>query len=160
LALVHFVVQTDPDTPEPDQGRLQGQLAAAILNWDDWLLDVAGEEFAGYLTGVPEGYKDDVDPMRAVADLRLLRDLGDEPEMSVELGADPGELRFRLFLRGEPITLSAVLPVLQSLGVEVLDERPYQIARPDGASCWIYQFGLRIDGQTWLRVSGRRWEGF
>ena len=161
LAFVHFIVRTDPDAPEPDQARLQGQLAAAVLSWDDWLLDVAGEtdsEIAEYLPGVPEGYKDDVDPVRALADLRRLRDLGDEPELSVELGAEPGELRFRLFLLGEGITLSSVLPVLQSLGVEVLDERPYRIGRPDGADCWIYQFGLRMDTSAWLAISGQRWE--
>ncbi|HTF45939.1 MAG TPA: NAD-glutamate dehydrogenase [Pseudonocardia sp.] len=165
LALVHFVVRTDPDAPEPDRERLQGQLAAAALSWDDWLLDVAGEadtEIADYLPGVPEGYKDDVDPVRALAELHRIRDLDagpdSEPELSLELGADPGELRFRLFLTGEGITLSSVLPVLQSLGVEVLDERPYPIGRPDGTRCWIYQFGLRTDVSTWLAISGRRWE--
>ncbi|MDT7566714.1 MAG: glutamate dehydrogenase, partial [Pseudonocardiales bacterium] len=167
LALVHFTVQADPAAPEPDQARLQGQLAAAILSWDDWLLDVAGpagEQVADYLPGVPEGYKDDVDPVQALADLHRLDGLdamGDEdgvPELSVELGAEPGELRLRLFVLGAGITLSSVLPALQSLGVEVVDERPYRIDRPDGARCWIYQFGLRIDVATWLAVSGRRWE--
>ncbi|MDT7646377.1 MAG: glutamate dehydrogenase, partial [Pseudonocardiales bacterium] len=169
LALVHFTVQADPAAPEPDQARLQGQLAAAILSWDDWLLDVAGpagEQVADYLPGVPEGYKDDVDPVQALADLHRLDGLdapGDEdedgvPELSVELGAEPGELRLRLFVLGAGITLSSVLPALQSLGVEVVDERPYRIDRPDGARCWIYQFGLRIDVATWLAVSGRGWE--
>ncbi|WP_445184802.1 NAD-glutamate dehydrogenase [Pseudonocardia sp. Cha107L01] len=169
LALVHFTVQADPAAPEPDQARLQGQLAAAILSWDDWLLDVAGpagEQVADYLPGLPEGYKDDVDPVQALADLHRLDGLdapGDEdedgvPELSVELGAEPGELRLRLFVLGAGITLSSVLPALQSLGVEVVDERPYRIDRPDGARCWIYQFGLRIDVATWLAVSGRGWE--
>ncbi|HWN36351.1 MAG TPA: NAD-glutamate dehydrogenase [Pseudonocardia sp.] len=176
LALVHFTVQADPDGPEPDRDRLQGQLAAAILSWDDWLLDVAGrtdEQIADLLPGVPEGYKDDVDPVAALADLHQVvglrpgsgtgsgtgSDSGTNtvPELSVELGAEPGELRLRLFLAGPGITLSAVLPALQSLGVEVVDERPYRIHRPDGELCWIYHFGLRIDQLTWLAVAGRRW---
>ncbi|HEY2204733.1 MAG TPA: NAD-glutamate dehydrogenase [Pseudonocardia sp.] len=166
LALVHFVVRADPGDPEPDPGRLQRQLAAAILSWDDWLLDLAGpagEEVAGYLPGVPEGYKDEVDPVQALADLHRVGELdaepGGEPDLSLDLGTEPGELQFRLFLVGAGITLSSVLPALQSLGVEVVDERPHQLVRPDGVRCWVYQFGLRIDVPTWLAVSGRRWEG-
>jgi glutamate dehydrogenase len=162
LALVHFTVQTGRDAPEPDQPRLQAQLAAAILTWDEWLLDVAragDEDIADYLVGVPQGYKDDVDPVRALADLRRVRGLhpGDEPLLSLEPGADPDELRLRLFLAGAAITLSAVLPMLQSLGVEVLDERAYPIDRPDGIRCWIYDFGLRVDEATGKAIRGRAW---
>jgi glutamate dehydrogenase len=37
-------------------------------------------------------------------------------------------VRFKVFRYGEPMVLSAVLPVLHSLGVRVTDERPYEIA--------------------------------
>ena len=136
--LVHFTVQVDPAAPFPDADRLYRQLAAAILTWDDWVLDAAGaeaEEIAEHLAGLPQGYKDDVDPVRALADLRRIRDLGDEPylELSDEAGARGDELHFRLLLAGAGVSLSAVLPVLHSLGVEVLDERPYEIVRPDGS---------------------------
>ncbi len=39
------------------------------------------------------------------------------------------ERRFKVFSLGRPISLSEVLPVLQRLGVEVVDERPYTIER-------------------------------
>ena len=43
-----------------------------------------------------------------------------------------------------PITLSEVLPQLQHMGLEVVDEHPYQFTRRDNAgSFWIYEFGLR-----------------
>ena len=160
LALVHFTVHSDPGAAPPDQLRLQGQLAAAIMTWDEWVLDVAGAddgEIADYVAGVPEGYKDEVDPVRALADLRVVRDLGEEPELqlSIEPGTHGAELRFRLFLLGPGITLSTVLPVLQSLGVEVLDERPHEINRPDGSRCWIYDFGLRLDAATRDAMAGR-----
>ncbi|GAA5148571.1 NAD-glutamate dehydrogenase [Pseudonocardia eucalypti] len=160
LALVHFTVLTDPETPPPDQQRLQAQLAAAILTWDDWALDVAGAgepDLVDYLAGLPDGYKDDVDPLRALADLRRVRALGGAgaSDLVLEPGTEPGEFRFRLFLTGSGVTLSSVLPVLQSLGVEVLDEHPYEILRPDGRSCWIYDFGLRVDPATALTLSGQ-----
>ena len=57
--------------------------------------------------------------------------------------APPGEWRFTLYAAGEGVSLSRVLPVLHSLGVEVVDERPYQI-ETEGRSDWIYDFRLRV----------------
>ncbi|WP_407806132.1 hypothetical protein, partial [Staphylococcus aureus] len=56
----------------------------------------------------------------------------------------PGAWRFTLFVGGDGISLSQVLPVLQSLGVEVLDARPHVVQRLDGVQCWIYDFGLSV----------------
>ena len=160
--LVHFTVHVDPTAPAtPDRERLQGQLAVAILTWDDWVLDTAGgapagddgEGIAEHLAGLPQGYKDHVDPVQALTDLRRIRGLRDQPHL--ELSGEVGELRFRLFLAGAGVSLSAVLPVLQSLGVEVLDERPFEIIRPDGSRCWIYDFGLAVDAETGRALAGR-----
>ena len=38
-----------------------------------------------------------------------------------------------------------MLPVLQSMGVEVVDERPYEVVPEDGRRYWIYDFGLRVE---------------
>ena len=46
------------------------------------------------------------------------------------LEASPGRLRFKLFRRGGPVTLSDSLPMLEHMGLKVLDERPYRIAPP------------------------------
>ena len=144
----------------PDQNRLQGRLAAAILTWDEWVLDAAGardQDVVDQLAGVPEAYKSDVDPVQALADLRVIRSLGKEPELrlSVEPGPLDVEMKLRFFLDGRGVTLSAVLPVLHSLGVEVLDERPYEFVRPDGSRCWLYTFGLRVDEATSAEIRTR-----
>ncbi|MFC5993011.1 NAD-glutamate dehydrogenase [Pseudonocardia hispaniensis] len=156
LALVHFVVQVDPAAPRPDQARLQGQLGVVILTWDDWVLDLVGtgeDEIVDYLSRVPEGYKDDTDPVQALADLRRIRELGTEPHFELSLGDT--DVRFRMFRVGAAVSLSAILPLLQDLGLEVLDERPYEITRPDGTRCWLYDFGLRLDEPTRAAVAGR-----
>jgi glutamate dehydrogenase len=160
LAAVHFTVYSAPSTPLPDQNRLQGRLAAAILTWDEWVLDAAGardQEFVDQLAGVPEAYKSDVDPVQALADLRVIRSLGKEPELrlSIEPGPTDLEMKLRFFLDGHGVTLSAVLPVLHSLGTEVLDERPYEFVRPDGGRCWLYTFGLRVDQATSEAIGAR-----
>ncbi|MBY8853279.1 NAD-glutamate dehydrogenase, partial [Saccharothrix sp. MB29] len=72
----------------------------------------------------------------------------------VPRAAEAGERRFKLFLVGARITLSDVLPMLQRMGVVVVDERPYQLVREDGAECWIYDFGLRIDQGVLDKLSG------
>ncbi|OLT05561.1 NAD-glutamate dehydrogenase [Pseudonocardia sp. CNS-004] len=112
------------------------------------------DEIVDHLAGLPQGYKDDVDPVRALADIRRVRELGDEPHL--ELWSEPGgaDVRFRLFLLGAGVSLSAVLPALQSLGVEVLDERPYEIVRPDGSRCRLYDFGLGVDPATARSLAG------
>ncbi len=44
---------------------------------------------------------------------------------------------------GSPITLTDVLPRLQNMGVEVVDEHPYEFTGPSLAKpFWIYDFGL------------------
>ena len=47
-------------------------------------------------------------------------------------GAAPGERRFKVFTLGAALSLSEVLPVLQRMGVEVVDERPYVFERSGG----------------------------
>lgn len=48
-----------------------------------------------------------------------------------------------MYRLGEPISLSRILPLLQNMGVEVVDERPYEIRTSDGRRFWIYDLGLR-----------------
>ena len=51
-------------------------------------------------------------------------------------------LRCKLYRRGERVSLSDVLPMFESLGLTVTDERPYEVTPRDGAPAWIYDFGL------------------
>jgi glutamate dehydrogenase len=52
--------------------------------------------------------------------------------------------RLTIHRTGSPITLSDVLPRLQNMGVEVVDEHPYEF--PGVHPFWIYDFGLRRQG--------------
>jgi glutamate dehydrogenase len=93
--------------------------------------------------GIPETYKADTAPAEAVGDLAVVLRLqeGDGPfdiRLAISLN---GPWRLRLF-RLTPITLSDVLPQLQHMGLEVLDERPYEFTGTN-RPFWIYDFGLR-----------------
>ncbi|MEV6956682.1 NAD-glutamate dehydrogenase [Streptomyces sp. NPDC051183] len=163
LSRIHFVVRVPQGTELPvltdaDVERIEGRLVEAARSWADGfgeaLVAELGEERAAellrrYGTSFPEGYKADHSPRAAVADLCHLERLSaSDREFALSLyepvGAGPGERRFKIYRTGEQVSLSAVLPVLQRLGVEVTDERPYELRRSDRVSAWIYDFGLRM----------------
>ncbi|RZQ59624.1 NAD-glutamate dehydrogenase [Amycolatopsis suaedae] len=175
LAQVHFTVHTDPSSAmDPDILRIQERLNDAVRSWDDLMVEailaerrgrdggIAAEESASEqgqrLAGVfPEAYKEDFSAEEGLADLNRLSALTGENDLAmsfyVPAGAAPGERRFKMYLLGEGTTLSKVLPLLQNTGVEVVDERPYELYRADGTRSWIYDFGLRIDPQVLEHLS-------
>ena len=59
-----------------------------------------------------------------------------------DVAAPPGEARLKVYRIGPPLSLSEVLPILSTTGVEVVDERPYQLEGLPRES-YIYDFGLR-----------------
>jgi glutamate dehydrogenase len=135
--------------------------------------------------GFPEAYKEDFPARVAVADLRrveaLLSDVADAADVAgtarrgltghgltasrqgaealgmnlyEPVGAAPEERRFKLY-RLAPLSLTAVLPYLAHLGVEVVDERPYELVRSDGLVVHLYDFGLRYPAAAELPERAR-----
>jgi glutamate dehydrogenase len=157
---------------EVDADQLAERLADATRLWDDdyrLLLErKLGDEqakrlFTRYADAFPEGYKDGHTPYEALKDLaklELLEEPGQlemhmyrrfvPPRPSAGAGGEPEdetpaaeEVRFKVYRYGEPMMLSAVLPVLHSLGVRVIDEHPYEVERIDGR-IYLYDFGLEL----------------
>ncbi|MBM7172299.1 NAD-glutamate dehydrogenase [Streptomyces sp. G44] len=179
LSRIHFVVRVPkgaevPDLSDADVERIEQRLVDAARSWADGFAEAltaeCGEERAAellrrYGSAFPEGYKADHSPRAAVADLQHLEQLGHgDKDFALSLyepvGAGPGERRFKIYRSGEQVSLSAVLPVLQRLGVEVTDERPYELRCADRAHAWIYDFGLRMPkspngGGDYLADDGR-----
>ena len=54
----------------------------------------------------------------------------------------PGTLRFQLVHLGKPITLSDSLPMLEHMGLRVLDEHPHQITPQGMPPIAMHDFGL------------------
>ncbi|MET4611416.1 glutamate dehydrogenase [Rhodococcus sp. PvR044] len=118
--------------------------------WDDDFRDRMADPVLAksYIESLPEAYKHDFDPARAAADvtrIEALRTDSFEVALHPPTGAARGQLRLTLYIDGEAVSLSRILPVIQSLGVEVLDERPYPMSDSAGSPCWIYDFGLTLD---------------
>ncbi|MEY4136976.1 MAG: hypothetical protein RL205_1104, partial [Actinomycetota bacterium] len=153
LSRLHYVIHVDPaiGIPEVDHGALEAELAEATRSWEDRfaddLIDELGEEQAArylrmYGSAFTESYKEDFTSQTAVDDVRRLENLT-PGEMHVDLYGSETR-RFKVLRIGSAMSLSRLLPILQRMGVEVLDEYPYEIRRADGQEAWVLDFGLAL----------------
>ncbi|HEX6522503.1 MAG TPA: NAD-glutamate dehydrogenase [Streptosporangiaceae bacterium] len=159
LARLHVVVrgQRGRPLPEPTAAQVVGlerQIAETVRSWDEELAAnadrILGEERARAVLDectqcIPQTYKADVTPTEAVADfaeILRLRERGDG--FSVRLADDTDRWALRVYRADMPVTLSEILPQLQHMGLEVVDEHPYEFDGGMGRRpFWIYEFGLR-----------------
>ncbi|HEY0239831.1 MAG TPA: NAD-glutamate dehydrogenase domain-containing protein, partial [Friedmanniella sp.] len=166
LARLHVVVRMPAgQTPlAPDAGidlrALERDLTAATRTWDDEFADVLGgtratDRLGALLRALPEGYKEDYTPRQGGQDLAALADLRSGAEMALVLyvpdpmpgrPVDEADLRLKIFRRDVSLSLSQLLPHLSRLGVDVIDERPYELDAGDTERAWIYDFGLAVPG--------------
>ncbi|WP_405056301.1 NAD-glutamate dehydrogenase [Kribbella sp. NBC_01505] len=158
LARVHFVVRMAHGTTvgDFDQDLLEQRIIEATRAWEDDFtaaLHAKGGDGAvtqlarRYADAFPEAYKEDFAARVAVNDVAVLEGLPADNGLAMSLYSPideewAGERRFKVFRTGSALSLSQVLPLLTHMGVEVIDERPYEIRRDDGM-VYIYDFGLK-----------------
>jgi glutamate dehydrogenase len=169
-AVVHFTVRLpdsplSPDVSEANRLRVQDLLTEAARTWADRLvahgqagaLDAAVA--AHYATALPEGYKQAVTPEEAVTDIALIETVApDGLRLQLEPGDRPGEAFLTWYLGGSSASLSRLLPMLQCTGVEVVEQRPFTVIRPDGLEVWIYQFIIRQPPGAPFPAGAADWE--
>ncbi|WP_159940632.1 MULTISPECIES: NAD-glutamate dehydrogenase [unclassified Nocardiopsis] len=164
MARLYLVVraQHGQTLADIDQVALEEEVRRAARSWDADFDEVLTQAYGPvhatslrdrYGSGLTEAYKVDNSPATAAADIEELERLLARTDPDRRHGefsgvlyqredADPGCYRFRLYRIGEPISLSRVLPVLENLGVEVIDEWPYDITVRGVGRVWVYDFGL------------------
>ena len=59
---------------------------------------------------------------------------------------DEAELRLKIFRREASLSLSRIMPHLSLLGVDVIDERPYELTMGKDQRAFVYDFGVRVPG--------------
>ncbi len=154
MARLHVVVATPDGALAPDVAALEASLGRLVRAWiddlRDALVDVRGEEdgldvFRQWTHAFPVAYQFDVAARAAVDDLAILDGLDPAGDLEIRLvpPADGRVARIKLYRSGTALVLSDVMPLLEHLGVTVVDERPYEITAPDGRARWIYSFGVR-----------------
>ncbi|WP_068680354.1 MULTISPECIES: NAD-glutamate dehydrogenase [unclassified Variovorax] len=171
LARIQITVRTKPGSiPAFDVRELEEKLVAAARRWGDdlktALIEANGEAQGNALlrrfgAAFPAGYRDEFAARAAVHDIQLMAQLSDERRLGMNLyrplEAPPGMLRFKVLRRGEPITLSASLPMLEHLGMKVLDEHPHRVAPQGESPVWVHDLGLlAASGDTEIDVDALR----
>ncbi|MDQ3863969.1 MAG: NAD-glutamate dehydrogenase, partial [Actinomycetota bacterium] len=156
LARIHFIIYAKPaQTPEYDAEEIEARIVETTRSWTDNLYDalieVCGEEqgtelFHKYRNAFPPGYRAGFLPRTAVFDIQRMETLRSEDDLGMSLYhpiEEPEDfLGFKLFRLGDQVSLSGILPLLEDMGLEVVDERPHEVKPAGSPPVWIYDFGL------------------
>ncbi|MDT4980661.1 MAG: glutamate dehydrogenase [Pseudonocardiales bacterium] len=159
LARMQYLIAVRPGTqpPSPARPMVEAEVAKVTRRWTDDLADLLtlrlGEDGAEralrkYATALPEAYKEDFAADTAARDLERLENLPVEDGLGFDLYVphedDVADRRLKVFRTGQSVSLARALPIFTQMGIEVLDERPYQLELGGGDDAWIYDFGLRL----------------
>ena len=156
LVRVLITVRTQPgNLPAYDVREIERRLADAARRWEDDLQHAlerslgegrAGQLLRRYARAFPAAYREDFPARSAVHDIELIEKVQGTDRVAINLyrpvdaGADA--LRFKVARKGGPVPLSNALPMLERMGLTVIEERPYRII-PDGAErTWLHDYGL------------------
>ena len=141
LARTHYIIGRDEGkTPKVDRATLEAGIAAIVRTWGDGLKDVLDQEKAGpaaralaerYAEAFGAAYRERFSAGDALVDIEMLQQLTSERPRAVNLYRREGDpatrANLKVFSRGEPISLSARVPVLENMGFRVVNERTYDI---------------------------------
>jgi glutamate dehydrogenase len=171
LARMQLLIAVRPGSQpvSPERRIVEDEVAKVTRRWSDDFSDLltlaVGEGAAEHLLrkysmALPEGYKEDFAAATAVRDITRLEDLPVDNGLAFDLytpdDEDEADRRLKVFRTGQAVSLARALPIFTQMGIEVLDERPYEIDLSDGETVWIYDFGLRLPAGTQFDESRAR----
>ncbi len=163
LARVHYIIGLNPfDHPEPEVGDLERRVARLARTWEDDLETHvrrnAPEDIRlrmpSYQDAFKAGYRELYDPEDALADVIKLEGLDSPNQVAVRVyreANDPdNELRLKIYRVGKPVSLSRVMPVLENLGLYVVQETGFPVDRraSDGQGvdrAYVHDFEMKSD---------------
>jgi glutamate dehydrogenase len=167
LARTHYIIGHDSGAiVGPSPAELDEAVAAAVRTWSDSLREALDRSVGGprgralalrYEAAFSGGYQEAFSAERAIADIRMIESLSPERTRAVRFmrrDGDEGRIDLAIFSRGEPLPLSRRVPLLESMGLRVLNERTYRIV-PAGASS---AEGIRHHDMLLERAAGGRFD--
>lgn len=158
LARTRFVFKlSEPLEEIPPIETLENKIVQIARRWTDELqtalIESFGEEkgvrlYQQYEHAFPSGYTEEYSARVAVADIQRIESLQKNPDENITLSffrsIEPSGsvLKLKLFNKGDALILSDLIPVLENLGLKVIDEFPFEIIHPVNGCTWIYDFNL------------------
>ncbi|MFZ3454400.1 NAD-glutamate dehydrogenase [Arthrobacter sp. 7Tela_A1] len=141
-----------------DAAALERRLVSATRSWSEGINEALRSKFDReqaetlsdlWADAFPMDYRVGYEVEDALEDIARFEDRlqqpDNAPELFVYIPEEMGEgtdARLKLYLL-QPRSLTQILPFLHNLGLEVQDERPFEIRRQDGVELYLYDFGLR-----------------
>ncbi|HRQ65061.1 MAG TPA: NAD-glutamate dehydrogenase [Xanthomonadaceae bacterium] len=153
LARVHVIVRPVSGAQvQYNMAELEARISQIVRNWHDELRDRLvernGEDRGLKLANrfgkaLPAGYVEHATPEIAAADVECAAALRDGDDIRILLyrpaRSDDELVRIKLFRYGGIIPLSDALPLLESMGLRVVSEHPFQMD-VHGAAIYIQEF--------------------
>jgi glutamate dehydrogenase len=157
LARIRYIIQDiDRDRPAPDMAALERDVAALTRSWEDDLevalrtADLGGAD-ARFARAFGAGYKERFSAAEAVADIAEILRADETAPVRVRpvRGVDASQISLKIYARGGPLPLSAVLPIVENLGLFLDTETPYHTRPADGPDIVIHDIAARArDGKA------------
>ena len=159
LARVHFIVgRSSGVTPQIEDADLEDAIGELIRTWTDRLISELAARHAStdvdglvarYADAFTAAYREAYGATEALGDIAVVNrltsvDTSAGPAVSFyrPSGAPKTSLSLKLYQAGSPIQLSARVPVLENLGLLVIDERTYSITPTDLAPVYLHDMTL------------------
>jgi glutamate dehydrogenase len=170
------------DTSEANRACVQELLTEAARTWADRLIGAVTDgsvasrpgrraparkeperigqaQAEHYAAAFSEVYKQAVTPAQAINDIAIIEEMaGDSVKLVFTGDGDDEVIQLTWFLGGHGASLSQLLPMLQCMGVVVLEEQPFTVARADGLGVWVYKFKISPHPTIAMPAAGPQWE--
>ena len=162
VARIHTMITRPPGgrLADADKDAIEADVETATITWGDRLAsalaalpDPALNSLASrYAEAFPVNYREQVTIDEALADIRRIERLAEggfnEGEVSFhawrEAGDAAGMLRLKLLHAGGSAELSSVLPILENMGLVVVEETNFRLQPRGLGSLSIHVFAMRL----------------
>ncbi|MBT6036865.1 MAG: NAD-glutamate dehydrogenase [Kordiimonadaceae bacterium] len=145
IARWHFIIRTKPgQVPNPDTESINKRISKVAQSWTDYFLEVLedrhGEEkatqlYRKYSKSFTSAYQENFDPRFAVTDVDKLEQLPVSNNIGFNFYRDQQDpdhvVRLKLYTSQETIALSDCLPMLENMGLRVIEEYAFEVVTED-----------------------------
>ncbi len=180
---IDFFIAVEPGTARLDYDieAIESTLVAAARSWKDELrealIDSKGEHLGSllynkYLHAFPAGYREAFLARSAVIDITHIESVLSGQPLGMcfyrMLEEAEGYIRFKLFHRDQVLPLTDILPILENMGLSVIEEQSYEVRVSDETVVWISDFGMQVSdsmmrpdemSETFQDAFARVWSG-
>ncbi len=157
LARIYFTISRDPMLDVmPDRAHVEALIVEAARSWQDRLRQALAERFdpdtartlfSKYGNAFNAAYREGIEPDGAVDDIIKIETLEGDGDIGARLHHrsvdEPEVFRLRLYHVGPLLVLSDYLPILEDMGLKVLDEQSYPIRLASPVSLHTFRFELK-----------------